>query len=469
MEKEKAKPLEEILREQFAGTFLLRAIPHGKGTRFIHVGADSERQKMIEAGIDEYSTLFNVAAFRPKVGSEYACLVRQRDNAHIAEVVPYGYLHMAGNEWHNQANTNSVEVQFAKNGSGRFSARHPDTGQFVLPHRNLTIPDDGKFAPGTLELRPTLTRTFWVAGAPGTLKELSANALDIFDEENAKPDDFSYAREFLFMGTYYTAFEAMGNPFAGIVETDVHTLKEIVEFVQDRGRQLEIWVAKNLLPVVHPDAIEVKYKTSKMRDQIMAIADETRYNILEMCAWIRNYSEWWVQEVRQLKAVGGRSLPEIPKPYDITGRRRKRRLLMSLSRADIERMLEPKKPRTQASSQTKPMPATSAKPQQTKDKKTPQPPATPAAPGRIPSGKGKVEPHIAIEPGRTYVSGDDSSNTIGDILNGKSVDVSKTAKQPKTPRGRKKHEKPTGEAEIPLDIPVSEIKKRRRRKTEATD
>jgi hypothetical protein len=457
MEKEKAKPLSEILKEQFIGPVLLKTVPLGFGTskavRFVHVGPEIERQKMISAGIDEESILFNVAAFHAQVGKEYSCLIRQRKYAHIAEVVPVGYQHFVGTEWQDRAITNTLEVVFTKNGTDRWSAKYPETGQMILPHRDLQIPNDGKFASGTLELRPTCTRTFWIAGAPGTLKNLSAHALDKYDTETKKPERFAFADQFLIMGTWFTAFEAMGDPFMGIIETDSFTLKELEEVGAKRGKEFERWVAKNLLPVVHPDVIETKYATSKARDRVSTIAEETRYNIIALCDWLKRYSEWWVQEVRQRKAVGIRSLPPTPKPFDATDKRRKRLLLINLDRSEIERLLEPKRRPT---TNTKPVTAATTKPASTKIAKSAPPPQR--------DRKGAlIEPHIPTETGRHYKSGPDTTNSIGEILKSKGIEPETLTKARSTTK-RGTRARKTEQSEIPLEVPIAKIKKARRTK-----
>jgi len=362
----KKKSLDELIQENFGEPETLRCVKSYTRNK------DYPEATRFDSGQREDVPLFPVATFRPKPGKEYLCRVRQREGARIAEVVPANYKALAGREWQDGVVLTDFPLTFEKSGeSGRWAARHPKTGQFILPHREYELPakeDETSVTlpAGALELRPTCTRSFWIAGAPGTLAKVSHHELDFY--QNGEKPDFTYAPLFRLFGRWYTAFEAIGNPFVGLFEADSFTLMDIQTQAEKRTKELERWAVRTLLPLLHPDALSGRF-AAKTEANILAMAltmaEETRNELRRMEAWFKDWTRHMIDELNERK-LSGLPISRIKLPEPLQSHRANRGILMEKSKGELERMLF--KPRISA----KPAPKPVAKPAEPKTKASPK-------------------------------------------------------------------------------------------------
>lgn len=345
------KSLTQIIRESFLGPFALRAVAAGGKTpvadaiKFVPVNEDDFMTKM---GLDEPVRIFPVAAFKPKLGKTYNCLCRLRPNARIMEALPLGHDTMSGREWLPEPVVANFAVEFHRDErTGNFWGKHPKAGQAILPHKEWEMPAPDKdgviIAPtGTIELRPTCTRTFYVAGPVGSLavEKVSHFALDVYEGNGEDKPDYSYAPQFRLFGRWWTAFQVVGNPFQGLFEADSFTMKEIRLQATSACEQLEKWAVRELLPILHPDFITTKNFSGATQVRILEVADETRVNLMALTEWFSGWVDTVLQDLTRRKAAGKPLTVKVPAPVGTV--KKHPRLLVEEDRASLEGMLYPK-------------------------------------------------------------------------------------------------------------------------------
>ncbi|MCL5407293.1 MAG: hypothetical protein M1429_02245 [Patescibacteria group bacterium] len=398
--KKEAVPLEQIVREKFSGPFLLRAVkanPYApESVKFIPVDEDKFVARM-ELD-DEFIRIFPVAAFQPKVGTQYTCYARRRPNASIIEAVPIGYETMAGNEWQDKPVVPNFDVTF-KEDKGRYWGKHPKTGQTILPHEGWTMPPakDGAITvpAGSIELRPTCTRTFYIAGAVGSLslEKIPHGALETY-ESNGEEANYSYLPQFRLFGQWWTVFQVVDNPFRGLFEADDFTLSDIRSQTETICRELERWASRELLPLLHPDYIaSLNLVNTDDRNRLLEIADETRNNLRDLTIWFKGWVAFAIQDVERRRIAGKRATVKIPEPF---GKIRKcNSCLTSKNRAELEKMFYLRKPASKPVKKTATVTPTSkvSKPSASKPIDKPTTAVKPAAHVKPPAkSKGKLAP-----------------------------------------------------------------------------
>lgn len=365
--KQEAVPLGQIIRKNFSGPFLLKAVkanPYAhESVKFVPINEMDFITKM-ELG-DEFVRIFPVAAFQPKVGIQYTCYARRRPDASIVEAVPIGYETMVGNEWLDKPIVPDFDITF-KEDKGRYWGKHPKTGQTILPHEGWTMPpakDNTIIAPaGSIELRPTCTRTFYIAGAVGSLslEKISHATLEVY--ESSEEENFSYLPQFYLFGQLWTVFQVVGNPFVGLFEADNYTLNEIRSQVETTCKEMEKWASRELLPLLHPDYIaSLNLANTDDRNKLLDIADGTRNSLRDLMAWYKSWVTFAIQDLERRKIAGKRAIVKTPEPF---GKIRKyNSCLTSKNRAELEKMFYLRKPASKPVKKTVTVPVTTvAKP-----------------------------------------------------------------------------------------------------------
>lgn len=424
----KKRSLAEVIHENFnIGPIQFRAV---RNKRMAEQYPDAislypvDREELIKAGVDEERMLCNVASFNPKEGVKYLCMVCCREGAKIAELIPLGYRQLAGHEWLDGIYPCTTDLTFVKNGNGRWSARHPLTGQYVFPHRDFKMPEpgtDGKIVipAGTVEIKPTMTRTFLFISEPGSLAKVPVHEMELY--EDYIKVDYSYAEQFqLFGKALYTAEEAMGNPFIGVTEFgqkgDNFTLNDLEQYAKKRADEFDRWANRELLPILHPDFISGN-TPAKTQEKIREAAEETRNEIMRLTAWYKGWVAHVVADVRRRRSAGFKTFKlTMPEVVYEAGKARSKRpgRLMDKKRAELTRMLfpnirrseEPVKVKPKAEAETSAKPAT-PEPSQTEKFAKRRPAAT--QPKLAPKKRVRttVETHVESPTRTAYVVGDD--------------------------------------------------------------
>lgn len=343
-------PLSKIVRQNFTGPFLLRAVKanpnYPESVKFIPFDEDDFVDRM---GLgDEFVQVYPVAAFQPKPGNQYNCHARHRPNASIIEVIPVGYEIMSGREWRTDSTVTDFDVRF-KVDNGRCWGKHPKTGQAILPHDAWTMPPAGKdgiiIAPaGLIELRPTCTRTFLVAGAVGTLSQISHADLEVYEDRGGVVD-YSYLPVFQLFGQWWSPFQVLGNPFVGLFEADSFTLTGIRTQVETTCQEIERWAARELLPLLHPDVIDnLPLIDPSDRPRLHDLANETRNSLRDLTAWLKGWVAFTLSDIERRQAAR-KPVTAIKIPEALCKLRQCNAILMSKSRAELDRMFYQRKPK----------------------------------------------------------------------------------------------------------------------------
>lgn len=356
--------LADLLNTEFVGPFEMMATQANRkvfpeAVRLVPASEEIGDKIMEALGIESSIICFQVAAFNPPLFSKHKCYLRRRNG--IVECVPAGWAVMKAPQWAPTPRITTFDLIFNPDGRGRFIAKHRLTGQTILPRKEWELPKpdaDGKITipAGQAEIRPTASRTFWIAGEPGTLALISEHMLEVYDangdSDKPKADPFAYAEQFHLFDQWYTAFEVCGNPLAGlIIELDrkrgnaalEFNLKTVVTSIDEAAAEFEKWVSRELLPLLHPDFLENREISGVTRQKIMDIADVTRSESLRLITWYRGWANNLLSDLRRRLVSGAPiklTIPEfIPENSKKGPRKPRRGRLIELKRADLEKML----------------------------------------------------------------------------------------------------------------------------------
>ena len=362
----------ELITEQFVGPFEMEVVPANRkvfpDATMLLPATEEVGKKIMEALEIESSIIcFQVSAFNPPLHSKHKCYLRRRGG--IAECVPAGWAVIKAPHWTTTPRLTTFDLVFNPDGRGRFIARNPLTGQTVLPHKEWKLPNpDGEgritIPAGQAEIRPTASRTFWIAGEPGTLALISEHQLEAYDATNGdsdkpKRDPFAYAEQFRLFDQWYTAFEILGDPLAGLlIEVDKRSgnaamafnLQMVVDRIANDTGEFQTWMSRELLPLLHPDFLDGRDMSIATRLKIMDIAEMTRNESLRLIEWYAAWANSILSDFRQRMATGASLKLKIPAIIAESGKKEARKprkgKLIDLKRADMEKMLfQPPKPK----------------------------------------------------------------------------------------------------------------------------
>ncbi|MFA6493134.1 MAG: hypothetical protein WCV58_03290 [Patescibacteria group bacterium] len=311
-------------------------------------------------------------------------------------------------------------VTLAKNGGGYVSGHHSLTGQRIVPGNNLELPEpdsDGKIVIDMTgkALRPTLVGGCWVVDTVSRLEELSANALAAYDdvvaEEQKKhqKEDFRSAKEFYFPNGPLTVFELFGAPLGKTGQA----AKSITEFDVNGQHWLDrarTWERRALLSALHPDNWP-KDLSSDEKQRAKMVANKTKESVEEAIDWATKWLLYSVARRKSREASGLSVRLKLPSPK---GREhRQEQAVISLEIEELRQRFMTVVVRIDK-------PATPAEVPTTETVTTGK--TNVEKPSNKPAGKAKAkrqtkaEPHIKPQERTVATSGEDTPNSIGDLL-----------------------------------------------------
>lgn len=241
-----------------------------------------------------------VAGFFPTPGNNYNCNLRLAKSGKVIYAFPANrrdLMKTHRNEWKPNTAFFTGVILMEKNGDGRFHGRHPNTGQYILPHETLELEaTDGNTVKVNMEgkaLRPIHTCGLWLIGDAQSIGKVN---LATYDEEYAaahKPaekPDFRYAKEFFFLKNKLTIFEIAGTPLG----PGGKAASSIAEFETNSKNWLdtiERWTRRGeLVFALHEDHWPKEWD-NEMRTRAHDIAMETS----KACADALDWSRQWLQ------------------------------------------------------------------------------------------------------------------------------------------------------------------------------
>lgn len=283
--------------------------------------------------------IFSTAGFFPKIGEIYNCRLSHRGRV----IYAFPESPRTEKDWSPGYFYPANGLDFVRGEKG-YSARHPLTGQFILPARELELDSRTEskihIAPEGMAARPRLSGGFWIYGPEKILKGISEDSLNIYDEAEAKRlkmkyETFQYATEYNVLNLNLTVFELFGTPHSSMGRPAT-SIEELAKFGKLWLENIDRWVNRVFQAGVHEDVAFTSMSTEE-KSRAIEITRNSRNALDEAANWAGFWLQWALEKAEARRSAG------LPTAFKTPPRRNpnqaQTRVLMELKAPEIKQEL----------------------------------------------------------------------------------------------------------------------------------
>lgn len=403
--------------------------------KFLLHANDTQRVKELFGITTQYiPIIFSTAGFSPKIGGIYNCRLSHRGRV----IYAFPSSPRTEKDWNPGYFYPATGLDFVRGEKG-YSARHPLTGQFILPARELGLDsmteDKIHIAPKGMGARPRLSGGFWIYGHEKILKGIAEEALVAYDDVEAKRlkmeyETFQHATEYNVLNLNVTIFELFGTPCSPLGKP-AKSIEELAQFGKLWLENIDRWIDKVFQVGVHEDVTFAAF-SSEQKNKATVIIRNSRNALDDAFHWAGCWLQWALEKAEARRSAG------LPTAFKTPPRRNpnqaQTRVLMELKAPEVRQELSEALER-EAPSLNNSMPGFKKKSPPRVIKVAPKPVEKPATATEVknPSTKARKAPVAEV-----IAESGDGRATLGDGKNGEILAATRKAIAAKRPRATKK-------------------------------